>query len=634
MHNSNDALDVQQEDHTKQAMHALALAALGIVFGDIGTSPVYAMKESFAAHYGLVMNEATILGLLSLLFWSSAIVISFKYVSLIMRADNNGEGGILSLMSLTLRGKDHNQYKWIIVLGMLGASLFYGDSVITPAISVLSAVEGLQVAIPSIDDHLILAISAVILTSLFVIQKRGTATIGVLFGPIMLLWFGVLGAMGVSHIIDNPTILHALNPYHALYFATHNGIHGFLVFGSVLLVLTGGEALYADMGHFGRKPIVYAWYFVVWPGLMLNYFGQGAMILADNATKENPFFMMAPAWGTLPLVVLSALASVIASQAVISGAFSLTSAAIKLGYCPRLKIVHTNEQEKGQIYLPFINWLLWALVMILIVLFKSSSNLASAYGFAVVTTMTIDDILLLVVMFTVWKWNRALSLAIFAFLITVSLTFFSATAVKFLEGGWFPASIGLGIFTLLMTWKRGKELVHERTEGVNLPLVPFMESLLAHPPVRVEGTAMFMHSDLNNVPNSLLHNLKHNRILHERIVFLGVHTEDVPYIKDENKLDIQTIGDSAFVVDAHYGFKEEPTMEGIMALCAKKNLIMEMMDTSFFLNRETVIPSKLKGMALWREKMFALMMRNSVRATDYFKIPPNRVVEMGTQVEI
>ena len=634
MHNSNDALDVQQEDHTKQAMHALALAALGIVFGDIGTSPVYAMKESFAAHYGLVMNEATILGLLSLLFWSSAIVISFKYVSLIMRADNNGEGGILSLMSLTLRGKDHNQYKWIIVLGMLGASLFYGDSVITPAISVLSAVEGLQVAIPSIDDHLILAISAVILTSLFVIQKRGTATIGVLFGPIMLLWFGVLGAMGVSHIIDNPTILHALNPYHALYFATHNGIHGFLVFGSVLLVLTGGEALYADMGHFGRKPIVYAWYFVVWPGLMLNYFGQGAMILADNATKENPFFMMAPAWGTLPLVVLSALASVIASQAVISGAFSLTSAAIKLGYCPRLKIVHTNEQEKGQIYLPFINWLLWALVMILIILFKSSSNLASAYGFAVVTTMTIDDILLLVVMFTVWKWNRALSLAIFAFLITVSLTFFSATAVKFLEGGWFPASIGLGIFTLLMTWKRGKELVHERTEGVNLPLVPFMESLLAHPPVRVEGTAMFMHSDLNNVPNSLLHNLKHNRILHERIVFLGVHTEDVPYIKDENKLDIQTIGDSAFVVDAHYGFKEEPTMEGIMALCAKKNLIMEMMDTSFFLNRETVIPSKLKGMALWREKMFALMMRNSVRATDYFKIPPNRVVEMGTQVEI
>ena len=634
MHNSNDALDVQQEDHTKQAMHALALAALGIVFGDIGTSPVYAMKESFAAHYGLVMNEATILGLLSLLFWSSAIVISFKYVSLIMRADNNGEGGILSLMSLTLRGKDHNQYKWIIVLGMLGASLFYGDSVITPAISVLSAVEGLQVAIPSIDDHLILAISAVILTSLFVIQKRGTATIGVLFGPIMLLWFGVLGAMGVSHIIDNPTILHALNPYHALYFATHNEIHGFLVFGSVLLVLTGGEALYADMGHFGRKPIVYAWYFVVWPGLMLNYFGQGAMILADNATKENPFFMMAPAWGTLPLVVLSALASVIASQAVISGAFSLTSAAIKLGYCPRLKIVHTNEQEKGQIYLPFINWLLWALVMILIILFKSSSNLASAYGFAVVTTMTIDDILLLVVMFTVWKWNRALSLAIFAFLITVSLTFFSATAVKFLEGGWFPASIGLGIFTLLMTWKRGKELVHERTEGVNLPLVPFMESLLAHPPVRVEGTAMFMHSDLNNVPNSLLHNLKHNRILHERIVFLGVHTEDVPYIKDENKLNIQTIGDSAFVVNAHYGFKEEPTMEGIMALCAKKNLIMEMMDTSFFLNRETVIPSKLKGMALWREKMFALMMRNSVRATDYFKIPPNRVVEMGTQVEI
>ncbi|TDR33128.1 potassium transporter Kup [Hydromonas duriensis] len=623
-----------QHGHGKQAMHALALAALGIVFGDIGTSPIYALKESFSEHYGLPMNEATVLGLLSLLFWSSAIVISFKYVSMIMRADNNGEGGILSLMSLTLRGKDHKKYRWIVILGMLGASLFYGDSVITPAISVLSAVEGLKVAIPSMDDHYILVIAAAILTALFAIQKRGTATIGVLFGPIMLLWFTVLGVMGVSHIIENPYIFHALNPYHALYFATHNHMAGFLVFGSVLLVLTGGEALYADMGHFGRKPIVWAWYCIVWPGLMLNYFGQGAMILANPETKENPFFMMAPTWGTLPLVFLAALASIIASQAVISGAFSLTSAAIKLGYSPRLKIVHTNEQEKGQIYLPFINWLLWALVMILILMFKNSSNLASAYGFAVVTTMVIDDILLLVVMLTVWKWNKSLSVAIFVFLFTVSFTFFSATAVKFLEGGWFPATIGFGIFTLLMTWKKGKELVHERTEGINLPLVPFMEGLLAHPPVRVEGTAMFMHSDLNNVPNSLLHNLKHNRVLHERVVFLGVHTEDVPYIPDEEKIKIQTIGDSAFVVNGHYGFKEEPTMAGIMALCDKQGLSMEMMDTSFFLNRETIIPSKLKGMALWREKIFALMMRNSVRATDYFQIPPNRVVEMGTQVEI
>lgn len=620
--------------HGKQAFNGLALAALGIVFGDIGTSPIYALKESVSEHYGLPMNEATILGLLSLLFWSTAVVIAFKYATLIMRADNNGEGGILSLMSLTLRGKDHKMFSWIIVLGMLGASLFYGDSVITPAISVLSAVEGLQVAIPSLTEHHIMMIAVVILTGLFWIQKSGTATIGVLFGPVMLLWFSVLGAMGVYHIMGNPAILSALNPYHALHFASNNGIAGFLVFGSVLLVLTGGEALYADMGHFGRKPIVLAWYAVVWPGLMLNYFGQGAMMLANPATRENPFFMMAPSWGTIPLVILAALASVIASQAVISGAFSLTSAAIKLGYCPRLKIVHTNEQEKGQIYLPFINWLLWGLVMILVVSFKNSSNLASAYGFAVVTTMVIDDILLLVVMLSVWKWNKTLSIAVFVFLFGTSMTFFTATAQKFMEGGYFPASIGLFIFTMLMTWKRGKELVHDRTEGVNLPLIPFMESLLAHPPVRVEGTSMFMHSDLSNVPNSLLHNLKHNRVLHERVVFLSVHTEDVPYVADEEKVQIQTVGDSVFVVNAHYGFKEEATMENLMVLCAKQNLKMEMMDTSFFLNRETVIPSKLKGMAIWREKMFALMMRNSVRATDYFKIPPNRVVEMGTQVEI
>ena len=618
----------------KQVLPALALAALGIVFGDIGTSPIYAMKESVSEHYGLPLDAPTIMGLLSLLFWSSFIVISFKYVTLIMRADNNGEGGILSLMALTLRGKDHKKFKWIVVLGMLGASLFYGDSVITPAISVLSAVEGLKVAIPSLHEHELIAIAAVILTALFAIQKTGTAKIGVLFGPIMLLWFSVLGIMGIWHMSENWAILQALNPYYAFDFVMNHSWAGFLVFGSILLVLTGGEALYADMGHFGRKPITIAWYCVVWPGLMLNYFGQGAMLLAHPETKANPFFMMAPEWATIPLVILAASASVIASQAVISGAFSLTSAAIKLGYCPRFKIVHTSEQEKGQIYLPFINWLLWILVMILIVTFKNSSALASAYGFAVVTTMVIDDILLLVVMLTVWRWNRALAMTIFAVLFITSMTFFSATAVKFLDGGWFPATIGLAIFTILMTWKRGKELVYSRAEGTNLPLVPFMESLLAHPPVRVEGTAMFMHSDLDNVPNSLLHNLKHNRVLHERVVFLSIHTEDIPYVEDHEKIKIQTIGESAFVVNGHFGFKDEPIMADIMKLCKKQGLAMEMMDTSFFLNRETVIPSKLKGMAMWREKMFAIMMRNSMRATDYFQIPPNRVVEMGTQVEI
>lgn len=621
-------------DARKQAVSGLALAALGIVFGDIGTSPIYAMKESVSEHYGLPLDPSTIMGLLSLLFWSSFIVISIKYVTLIMRADNNGEGGILSLMSLTLRGKDHKKYKWIIVLGMLGAALFYGDSVITPAMSVLSAVEGLTTIFPALEQNYLIIIAGAILTSLFAIQKNGTAKIGVLFGPIILLWFVTLGALGVYHIAQNPSIFLALNPYYAINFVLNHGWAGFLVFGSILLVLTGGEALYADMGHFGRKPIAFAWYCVVWPGLMLNYFGQGAMLLAHPETKANPFFMMAPEWLTFPLIILATLASIIASQAVISGAFSLTSAAIKLGYCPRLKIVHTNHQEKGQIYLPFINWLLWALVMLLIVTFQNSSALASAYGFAVVTTMVIDDILLLVVMLTVWRWHKVLALSIFSVLFVTSMTFFSATALKFMHGGWFPALIGLLVFTVLMTWKRGKELVHDRAEGVNLPLIPFIESLLAHPPLRVEGTAMFMHSDLSNVPNSLLHNLKHNRILHERIVFLSIHTEDVPYIFEDERVKVQSVGDCAFVVNCHYGFKDEPSMENVLELCAQKGLLMDIMDTSFFLNRETVIPSKLRGMALWREKVFALMMRNSMRATDYFKIPPNRVVEMGTQVEI
>lgn len=624
----------QINDPHKQALHALALGALGIVFGDIGTSPLYAMKESLGEHYGLTIDAATIMGVLSLMFWSAILVVSIKYVTFIMRADNKGEGGILALMALTLRGKEGNaKYRWVLVLGILGASMFYGDSVITPAISILSAVEGLEVVAPSLHEY-ILPIALIIITGLFLIQKHGTGAIGVLFGPVCALWFLSLGVLGVYHIVQNPAILAALSPHHAVSFFMDYQVKALMVMGSVFLVVTGGEALYADMGHFGRKPIILAWYALVFPALMLNYFGQGAFILSDVAGAKNPFFMMVPSWGVLPMVILATLATIIASQAVISGAFSLTSAAMKLGYCPRLKIVHTNEKEKGQIYVPFVNWFLWALVVFAVLYFKTSSNLAAAYGIAVTTTMLIDDVLLLVVMLTVWRWSKPVAWLLFAVFIVVDGMFFGANVIKFTHGGWFPAVLGAAIFIVLMTWKRGKDLVHNRTEGVNLPLVPFMQSLLEHPPTRVEGTAMFMHADLSNVPNSLLHNLKHNRVLHERIVFLGIHTEDVPYIADEAKIHIDEIADNVYVVNGHYGFKDEPIMAEIMGLCARQNLNLEMMDTSFFLNRETVIPSKLKGMAIWRERMFALMMRNSVRATDYFQIPPNRVVEMGTQVEI
>ncbi|GHA64531.1 putative potassium transport system protein kup [Formosimonas limnophila] len=624
----------QINDPHKQALHALALGALGIVFGDIGTSPLYAMKESLGGHYGLTTDAATIMGVLSLMFWSAILVVSIKYVTFIMKADNKGEGGILALMALTLRGKEGNaKYRWVLVLGILGASMFYGDSVITPAISILSAVEGLEVVAPSLHEY-ILPIALIIITGLFLIQKHGTGAIGVLFGPVCALWFLSLGALGVYHIIQNPAILAALSPHHAVSFFMDYQVKALMVMGSVFLVVTGGEALYADMGHFGRKPIILAWYALVFPALMLNYFGQGAFILSDVAGAKNPFFMMVPSRGVLPMVILATLATIIASQAVISGAFSLTSAAMKLGYCPRLKIVHTNEKEKGQIYVPFVNWFLWALVVFAVLYFKTSSNLAAAYGIAVTTTMLIDDVLLLVVMLTVWRWSKPVAWLLFAAFVVVDGMFFGANVIKFTHGGWFPAVLGAAIFIVLMTWKRGKDLVHDRTEGVNLPLVPFMQSLLEHPPTRVEGTAMFMHADLSNVPNSLLHNLKHNRVLHERIVFLGIHTEDVPYIADEAKIHIDEIADNVYVVNGHYGFKDEPIMAEIMGLCAHQNLNLEMMDTSFFLNRETVIPSKLKGMAIWRERMFALMMRNSVRATDYFQIPPNRVVEMGTQVEI
>ena len=628
--------DQQQNHHdvAKQALSALALAALGIVFGDIGTSPLYSMKESLGEHYHLAHDLPTIMGILSLLVWSLILVVSVKYVTFIMRADNNGEGGILALMALTLRGKEGNpKYRWVLIVGMLGASLFYGDSVITPAVSILSAVEGLNVVSPAFDRY-VLPITLGIIIGLFAMQKHGTSLIGKFFGPICVVWFLCLAGFGITQIIQHPSILQAVSPHYAVHFFLANQGKAFLVMGSVFLAVTGGEALYADMGHFGRKPIILAWYGLVLPSLLINYFGQGAYLLGNPDGAANPFFMMLPQWATLPMVILATAATIIASQAVISGAFSLTSAAIQLGYCPRLKIVHTNASERGQIYVPFVNWLLCGLVLFAVLFFKTSSNLAAAYGIAVTTTMLIDDFLLLVVMLTIWKWSKPATFTVFALLLFLDASFWGANLAKFVDGGWFPALLGLMVFTMLMTWKRGKTLVHQRTEGVNLPLEPFIQSILAYPPQRVEGTAVFMNSDLTTVPNSLLHNLKHNRVLHERVVFMSLRTEDIPYVAENEKLDIKEIGKDVFVVHGFYGFKEEPSLEDIMGRCAKHGLKMEMMDTSFFLNRETVIPSNLPGMALWREKLFALMMRNSLRVTDHFKIPANRVVEMGTQIEI
>lgn len=562
------------------------------------------------------------------------MVVSVKYVTFIMRADNNGEGGILALMALTLRGKEGNpKYRWVLIVGMLGASLFYGDSVITPAVSILSAVEGLNVVSPAFDRY-VLPITLGIIIGLFAMQKHGTSLIGKFFGPICVVWFLCLAGFGITQIVQHPSILQAVSPHYAVHFFLANQGKAFLVMGSVFLAVTGGEALYADMGHFGRKPIILAWYGLVLPSLLINYFGQGAYLLGNPDGAANPFFMMLPQWATLPMVILATAATIIASQAVISGAFSLTSAAIQLGYCPRLKIVHTNASERGQIYVPFVNWLLCGLVLFAVLFFKTSSNLAAAYGIAVTTTMLIDDFLLLVVMLTIWKWSKPATFTVFALLLFLDASFWGANLAKFVDGGWFPALLGLMVFTMLMTWKRGKTLVHQRTEGVNLPLEPFIQSILAYPPQRVEGTAVFMNSDLTTVPNSLLHNLKHNRVLHERVVFMSLRTEDIPYVAENEKLDIKEIGKDVFVVHGFYGFKEEPSLEDIMGRCAKHGLKMEMMDTSFFLNRETVIPSNLPGMALWREKLFALMMRNSLRVTDHFKIPANRVVEMGTQIEI
>jgi len=628
---------VLAEGQTRQSrlqVLPVSLAAMGVVFGDIGTSPLYTMKEVFNGPHAVPVTPDNVLGILSLVFWALTIVVSLKYVVYIMRADNRGEGGIMALTSLAMRtNKSPRLGSLMAMLGLFGAALFYGDGMITPAISVLSAVEGLEIATPAFRPY-VLPISLVVLTGLFVIQSKGTARVGAVFGPVMLFWFTTLGVLGAINVVRHPDVLRAINPAYALAFFADNHWLGFLALGAVVLAITGGEALYADMGHFGRRPIKVAWFGFVFPALYLNYLGQGALIIDDPSAVKNPFYLLVPEPLLIPMVGLSTLATIIASQAVISGAFSLTKQAVQLGYSPRIHVVHTSDKEVGQIYVPNVNWMLLGAVIALVLGFRSSSALASAYGIAVTLTMMIDTVLAFFVVRALWHWGWARAVGFVALFFTVDFAFFSANSVKVLDGGWFPLAMGLAVYTLLMTWKKGREALAERMRQDTMPLEMFICSMFHDPPLRVPGTGVFMTTAPDGVPRALLHNLLHNKVLHARVVLVNVITEDIPYVAEADRVRVEELDFGFYRVFVRYGFKDDPDIPAALALCESQGLPFELMESSFFLGRETLIPRTGSSMARWRERLFIVMFRNAHSAADFFCIPANRVVEFGTQIEL
>ncbi len=614
------------------------LTALGIVYGDIGTSPLYALRDCFHGPHALgEVTPANVLGVLSLIVWSLLLVVSVKYLMLILRADNRGEGGILALMALaveSLKSANPIQRAVVVALGLFGAGLLYGDGIITPAVSVLGAWEGLQVAAPGLEDGWIVLLSVATLLVLFYFQRRGTAGVGRLFGPVMVFWFLTLGVLGLVQLVKRPEVLAAVSPHYAVAFFSEHGLAGVVILGTVFLVVTGGEALYADMGHFGRRPIRVAWFAVVLPGLLLNYFGQAALLLSDPQARENPFFHMVPSWGVWPLVVLATMAAVIASQALISGAFSITHQAIQMGFIPRMKVVHTSAREMGQIYVPTVNWLLLISVIATVLSFRSSGNLTAAYGIAVTATMVITTLLAYVVATRRWGWKPWLAVAVMLPLLAMDVAFLGANALKILDGGWFPLAGGVVMFTLMTTWKRGRAILARKLQAQSFPLEYFLASLDAQPPLRARNTAVFMTGSSQGTPPALMHNWKHNNVIHERVVLLTVIFEEVPHLPDSERMEIFPLAKGFVRIIVRYGFMESPSILQIMKLAAARGFEMKMMETSFFLGRETLIPTREPGMALWREALFAWMSRNALTATAFFQIPPNRVVELGAQVEL
>lgn len=619
------------------ALSGLALAALGVVYGDIGTSPLYALKSCFVGESGIAASHDNVLGILSLIFWALILIVSVKYLAFVMRADNRGEGGILALMALAFPDRDKqtaSRVTWILIAcGVFGAALLYGDGLITPAISVLGAMEGLEVAAPTLRPYVV-PLTVLVLVGLFSVQRVGTGGVGRVFGWVMLIWFSTLALLGIKQIIHAPEVLKCVSPVYAWHFFAENGWRGFHLLGSVFLVLTGAEALYADMGHFGKKPIRAAWFAVVLPALFLNYLGQGALVLGDPTAASNPFYRLAPAWALYPLVALATAAAVIASQALISGSFSLTMQAVQLGYVPRMAIEHTSSASRGQIYIPWINWGLMFACIGLVLGFRSSDNLAAAYGIAVVLTMLITTLLLYFTARRLWRWQLITSALLCAFFLVAELCFLVANLTKVQNGGWFPLTIGAIGFTLMATWKSGRRRLRERMIKSLLPVEDFLRDVTESKPHRVPGTAIFLAGNPDGTPAALTHNFKHNKIIHKRVVLLTIIIEEIPYVEKERRVSVADLGEGFFRVIGRYGFMEEPDAQEVLKLCKPHGLNFREMETTFFLSRETIIASDRRGLSRWRKRLFALLARNAQPANAYFRLPPNRVVELGLQIEI